>query len=177
MPKYAILFIFCCSGLVLFSCRRPEPEVKKKSNWGNAHSVDFNQELSVRENLKINTFLAHYSYLQMRQTPSGLRYMIYKNGPKQYPLAKDGQEALVALTVSLLDGTICYQTKADEIERIKIAHSEKESGIHEALQLLRVGDRAKLILPSHLGHGLLGDRMKIPPQSILYIDIQLIELQ
>ena len=103
--------------------------------------------------------------------------MIYKNGSKQHPLAKDGQEALVALTVSLLDGTICYQTKADEIERIKIAHSEKESGIHEALQLLRVGDRAKLILPSHLGHGLLGDRMKIPPQSILYIDIQLIELQ
>jgi FKBP-type peptidyl-prolyl cis-trans isomerase FkpA len=177
MPKYAALFIFCFLGVLLYSCRRPERAVKKKSNWGNAHSVDFNQELSVRENFKINTFLAHYSYLQMQQTPSGLRYMIYKSGPQEHPLAKDGQEALVALNVSLLDGTICYQTKADEIERIKIAHSEKESGIHEALQLLRVGDRAKLILPSHLGHGLLGDRMKIPPQSILYIDIQLIELQ
>jgi FKBP-type peptidyl-prolyl cis-trans isomerase len=113
----------------------------------------------------------------MRQTPSGLRFMIYNNGPQQNPLAKDGKEAMVALNVSLLDGTICYQTKPNEIERIKIAHSEKESGIHEALQMLRVGDRAKLILPSHLGHGLLGDRMKIPPQSILYIDIQLIELQ
>ncbi|MEY3075193.1 MAG: hypothetical protein RJB25_833 [Bacteroidota bacterium] len=177
MPKYAPLFILCFSGVLLFSCRRPEPEAKKKSNWGNAHSVDFNQELSVRENLKINTFLAHYRYLHMRQTPSGLRFMIYNNGPQQNPLAKDGKEAMVALNVSLLDGTICYQTKPNEIERIKIAHSEKESGIHEALQMLRVGDRAKLILPSHLGHGLLGDRMKIPPQSILYIDIQLIELQ
>jgi FKBP-type peptidyl-prolyl cis-trans isomerase len=77
----------------------------------------------------------------------------------------------------LLDGTICYQTKEEEIERITIARSEKESGVHEALQLMRKGDKAKLILPSYLAHGLLGDRSKIPPQSILYIDLQLIELQ
>jgi FKBP-type peptidyl-prolyl cis-trans isomerase len=177
MPKLLSLFLLIYFGLFLFSCRRPVSAGPKKQNWDNAHSVDFNQELSVRENLKINTFLSHYNYLHMQQTPSGLRYMIYKKGPNANALARDGQEALVTLKVSLLDGTVCYQTKAQEIERIKIAHSEKESGIHEALQLLRVGDRAKLILPSHLGHGLLGDRMKIPPQSILYIDIQLIELQ
>jgi len=28
-------------------------------------------------------------------------------------------------------------------------------------------------LPSHLAHGLLGDLDKIPPQSILLIDVQL----
>jgi FKBP-type peptidyl-prolyl cis-trans isomerase len=113
----------------------------------------------------------------MQETSSGLRYMIYAKGAQNTPLAKDGQQALVRLNVLLLDGTVCYQTKHDEIERITIAHSEKESGIHEALQLMRIGDKAKLILPSHLGHGLLGDRMKIPPQSILYIDLQLIDLQ
>jgi FKBP-type peptidyl-prolyl cis-trans isomerase len=113
----------------------------------------------------------------MQQTPSGLRYMIYEKGSAAQALAHDGQQALVRLKVGLLDGTVCYQTKADQIERITIAHSEKESGIHEALQLMRKGDKAKLILPSYLGHGLLGDRSKIPPQSILYIDIQLIELQ
>ena len=153
------------------------PPAAQQQKWGAAHSVDFNRELSVRENLKINTFLAHYSELHMQKTNSGLRYMIYTKGAKNTPLAKDGQQALVRLQISLLDGTSCYQTKTDEIERITIAHSEKESGIHEALQLLRVGDKAKLILPSHLGHGLLGDRMKIPPQSILYIDVQLIDLQ
>ena len=68
-------------------------------------------------------------------------------------------------------------TKPEEIERITIARSEKESGIHEALLCMRIGDKAKLILPSYLGHGLLGDRIKIPPQSILYIDIQLLALQ
>jgi FKBP-type peptidyl-prolyl cis-trans isomerase len=113
----------------------------------------------------------------MQQTESGLRYMIYEKGAQNQALAKDGQQALVRLKIGLLDGTICYQTKPEEIERITIARSEKESGIHEALLCMRIGDKAKLILPSYLGHGLLGDRIKIPPQSILYIDIQLLALQ
>jgi FKBP-type peptidyl-prolyl cis-trans isomerase len=174
----SVLYMGCfLTGLLLFACRRPAPPAAEQQKWGTSHSVDFNQELSVRENLKINTFLAHYTTLRMQVTNSGLRYMIYDKAAPNTPLAKDGQQALVQLKISLLDGTVCYQTKPDEIERITIAHSEKESGVHEALQLLRKGDKAKLILPSHLGHGLLGDRMKIPPQSILYIDIQLIDLQ
>jgi FKBP-type peptidyl-prolyl cis-trans isomerase len=177
MQKSVLYFGYFLAVMVLFACRRPAPPAAQQQKWGNAHSVDFNQELSVRENLKINTFLAHYTELQMNETNSGLRYMIYDKAPNSTPLAQDGQQALVRLKISLLDGTVCYQTKSDEIERITIAHSEKESGIHEALQLMRKGDKAKLILPSYLGHGLLGDRMKIPPQSILYIDIQLIDLQ
>jgi peptidylprolyl isomerase len=51
--------------------------------------------------------------------------------------------------------------------------SDKESGLNEAVKLLSIGDKAKLILPSHLAYGLLGDFDKIPPQSILLIDVQL----
>ena len=86
-------------------------------------------------------------------------------------------ESNVKLKIELLDGRVCYETEKDEIERLVIAKSEKESGIHEALLLMRKGDKAKLILPSYLGHGLLGDRMKIPPQSALYIDLQLIDIK
>jgi FKBP-type peptidyl-prolyl cis-trans isomerase len=177
MRSFLLIFgtVAVCSFLV--SCKRTDLKNKSQSDWSNGHSVDFNQELSIRENIKINTFLAHYSYLRMKSTISGLRYMIYENGEQSNLLALPGQQALVKLKVSLLDGTLCYQTKKDEIERIAIAHAEKESGVHEALLLMRKGDKAKLILPSYLGHGLLGDQMKIPPQSILYIDIQLIDLQ
>ena len=177
MPKQFLLVLGLMGLLVFSACRREKAKDQTRQKWSTGHSVDFNQELSVRENLKINTYLAHYTHLKMQQTPSGLRYMIYEKGNAAQALAHDGQQALVRLKVGLLDGTVCYQTKADQIERITIAHSEKESGIHEALQFMRKGDKAKLILPSYLGHGLLGDRSKIPPQSILYIDIQLIELQ
>jgi FKBP-type peptidyl-prolyl cis-trans isomerase len=42
---------------------------------------------------------------------------------------------------------------------------------------MKKGDQAKLILPSYLAHGLLGDRQKIPPQSVLFIDLELVELK
>ena len=161
----------------LYACRREGPTTEPKQKWNNASSVDFNQELSIRENIKIETFLAHYTDLKMTQSASGLRYFIYHQDQPNSQRAKEGQQAIVKLKIGLLDGTTCYQTPELEVERIVIAHSEKESGIHEALMLLGRGDKAKLILPSYLGHGLLGDRMKIPPQSILYIDIQLIDLQ
>jgi len=177
MPNFFFFVVALAVSLLFSACRREEAKGQSRQKWSSRHSVDFNRELSVRENLKINTFLAHYTQLKMQQTPSGLRYMIYQKGAQTQSLAKDGQQALVRLSIGLLDGTQCYQTNPDQIERITIAHSEKESGVHEALQFMRKGDKAKLILPSYLGHGLLGDRSKIPPQSILYIDIQLIDLQ
>jgi FKBP-type peptidyl-prolyl cis-trans isomerase len=177
MSNRLLLGLGLLSMLLFSACRREKASDQTRPEWSSAESVDFNRELSVRENLKINTFLAHYTHLKMQQTESGLRYMIYEKGAQNQALAKDGQQALVRLKIGLLDGTICYQTKPEEIERITIARSEKESGIHEALLCMRIGDKAKLILPSYLGHGLLGDRIKIPPQSILYIDIQLLALQ
>jgi FKBP-type peptidyl-prolyl cis-trans isomerase len=42
---------------------------------------------------------------------------------------------------------------------------------------MRKGEKAKFILPSHLAHGLVGDLQKIPPLSILVLDVELIDLQ
>jgi FKBP-type peptidyl-prolyl cis-trans isomerase len=113
----------------------------------------------------------------MQKTNSGLRYMIYQKVQQTQPLAMEGQRAAIQVVVKTLDQKSCYQTPKDEVEWLSIAHSEKETGIHEALLMMRKGEAAKLILPSYLGHGLLGDRQRIPPQSILYIDLKLIELQ
>ena len=62
-------------------------------------------------------------------------------------------------------------------QEFSIDKSDEESGLNEAVKFLSVGDKAKLILPSHLAHGLLGDLDKIPPQSILLIDVQLIKIK
>lgn len=160
-----------------FSCR-PESSssAKRNENWSDAHSVDFNQEINEREQLEISAFLKHHHYLKMDTTSSGLRYMIYKkNGGVK---VKSGNEVSVQLKIERLDGTLCYQTDTiSGFELIKIGKSEVESGIQEGIKLMRVGEEAKLILPSYLGHGLLGDRYSIPPQAILYVDIKLLEIK
>lgn len=162
---------------VIFACR-PEKPAKEltKGNWSDNHSVDFNQELNEREQIQIRLFLEHNKSLKMKRTNSGLRYMIYKNGEGEM-VARSGQTVYTRMRVELLNGTICHETPKDETENFVLEHSDKESGVHEALRFMKKGDRAKLILPSHLAHGLLGNRDQIPPQSILYIDLELVELK
>ena len=163
--------------LIVLSCRQEKkPIVEEKSKWSKGHSVNFNQELVIREQMQIKLFLDHQKSLKMKLTNSGLRYMIYKNGLGE-ELAKNGQLATIKIKMSLLDGTICYETIDNEYEYFGIEKSEKEFGIHELVKYMKVGDRAKAILPSHLAHGLLGDRQNIPPQSILYLDVELIDLK
>ena len=42
--------------------------------------------------------------------------------------------------------------------------------------MMREGDKAKLIVPSHLAHGLVGDFDKIPPLTPIVVDIQLYKI-
>ena len=51
------------------------------------------------------------------------------------------------------------------------------NGFHEAVQLMRKGDKAQLILPAHLAYGLSGDNAKIPLASALVCNIEVINLQ
>jgi len=52
-----------------------------------------------------------------------------------------------------------------------------ESGLHEVMKYLREGDRAVVIIPSHLAFGLLGDLDKVPPFSTVVYDIYLAEVE
>ncbi len=171
------IVFFVLINLYLFSCR-PDKKENEKSNqdWGKEHSVDFNREVNEREQLEISAFLKHHHYLKMDTTVSGLRYMIYKKS--EGAKVKNGNEVSVRLKIERLDGTVCYQTDTiSGFELIKIGKSEVESGIQEGIKLMRVGEEAKFILPSYLGHGLLGDRYTIPPQAILYVDVKLLEIK
>jgi FKBP-type peptidyl-prolyl cis-trans isomerase len=170
-PFILVLFIF-------YACRPDEKVMVDNNKWSERHSVDFNQEIAIREQIQIKLFLDHNISLKMKLSQSGLRYMIYKKGIG-LETAKTGQTARIKLKISSLDGTIFYETGANESEEceyFKIEKSEKEMGIHELVKYMKKGDSAKAIIPSHLGHGLLGDRKSIPPQAILYVNLELLDL-
>ena len=165
VATFALLF-------VLFSCNEKKPIPIDNKEWSKERSVDFNQEINEREVIQIALFLEHHTEYKMSQTETGLRYMIYKDSLGNVKPAI-GQQVYLSLKISLLDGTQCYASEELEDEVFVVDKSDKESGLNEAVKLLSIGDKAKLILPSHLAHGLLGDFDKIPPQSILLIDVQL----
>jgi FKBP-type peptidyl-prolyl cis-trans isomerase len=157
----------------LFACGE-DPVETNDIKWSKKDSTNLNKELIEEEKIQIKLYLAHHKDWKVTETGTGLRYFIYANGSG--PTPKVGQKAHVILKVELLEGTVCYTTEKEMEDIFVVDKSDIESGIQEAIKLMRVGDKAKLIIPAHLGHGITGDLDKIPPLSTLVVDIQLNKL-
>ena len=165
--------IFLAVIMLLTSCGEKK-ETPKPIEWDQEKSTKMNKNLAEEEKIQIKLFLAQHSDWKVEETGTGLQYYIYENGTGAQ--AQVGQLAEVEMTIKLLDGKEVYKTAADEVEEFMIDKSEVESGVHEGIKKMKVGDKAKLIIPSHLAHGLIGDFNKIPPLSVLVVDIHLIAL-
>lgn len=170
MHKFYWIFI----GMILFVSCSEEEEKKPEVNWSNKQSINLSKEITIQEEIDIKLFLEMHRDWEMIKTGSGLQYMIYEHGKIDTAYSpKPGDVARIEYKITMLDGTLCYQTEDDEYENFKVDRSEIESGVQEGIKKMTIGDRARFIIPSHLGHGLLGDRDKIPPLTPLVIDIYL----
>ncbi len=163
-----------CSLILLFVACKSDEEKNVPIDWNPKKSTEFNREVAAEEELQIRLYLEQHKDLLMEKTGTGLRYFVYQKNDG--PEAREGLTAQVELLVTLLDGKVCYQTKKDEYEEFVIDRSDVETGLQEGMKKMKVGERAKLIIPSHIAHGLLGDMDKIPPLSPIVIDVHLIGL-
>jgi FKBP-type peptidyl-prolyl cis-trans isomerase len=113
--------------------------------------------------------------LTMKETPTGLWY-----GIERYGFGVKSQEnAVVTLkyTVSLLDGTVCYDSDSLGVKQFRLGKGGVESGLEEGVLLLHVGDKATFIMPPHLAHGLQGDGNKIPARSVILYNVILLKVE
>jgi len=133
-----------------------------------------NKYLVRTEQEEIENYIRRHR-LKMQETGSGLRYVIYKKG--NGPVAEEGKTAVLNYTLRLLTGDVIYSSEKDGQKVFKIGKGNVESGLEEAILKMHVGDKAVVILPAHLGYGLLGDNNKIPPRCTLVYDMELVELK
>lgn len=166
-----VLFVFL--SIVLVACSSSTE--KKEIDWTKQKSIEMNQRIAQKEKLNIAMYLEHRKMLNMQQTGSGLYYGIYKKTDGDS--AKTGMEAGVKYIITFLNGDTCYVTPKDEIVYFKIDKTDIESGVQEGVKKMKLGEKAILIIPSHLAHGITGDNNKIPPITPLVIDLELKELK
>jgi len=169
------LIVILALGAITACNEEQKAKPEKTINWNNKKSSSLNKGLSQKEADDIRLFLEMRPDWKMKQTGSGLQIWIYKEGDGPTPQPEDYAE--IEYEITLLSGELCYKTEEDEFEVVRVDRSDIETGIQEALKLMQVGDQAKLIVPSHLGHGLLGDMDKIPPLRSLVIDLKLIGIR
>jgi FKBP-type peptidyl-prolyl cis-trans isomerase len=110
------------------------------------------------------------------KTESGLRYKIIQNGTGAK--AVQGKQISVHYKGQLADGTVfdsSYQRKQPIDFTVGIGQVIK--GWDEGLQLLKVGDKARLVIPSQLGYGSQGAGGVIPPDATLIFDVELMDVK
>ena len=105
--------------------------------------------------------------------PSGLQYEIITKGTGPIPKATDTVKA--HYTGTLLDGTE-FDNSYKRGEALTIPVSSVIKGWVEALQLMPVGSKWKLFVPSDLAYGDRGAGGAIPGGSALIFEIELLSI-
>ena len=110
------------------------------------------------------------------KTESGLRYkMIQKGNGKN---AENGKTVSVHYEGSLENGKVFDSSypRKKPIE-FRLGEGQVIEGWDEGIALLQVGDKARFVIPSHLGYGSRGAGGAIPPNATLIFDVELIDVK
>lgn len=106
-------------------------------------------------------------------TESGLQYEIITEGTGEKPAPED--QVRVHYHGTLIDGTV-FDSSVDRGEPVVFGVKQVIPGWTEALQLMPVGSKWKIYIPSELGYGERGAGGDIGPNSVLIFEVELLEI-
>lgn len=106
-------------------------------------------------------------------TASGLQYEIIRKGEGATP--KDTDRVKVHYTGRLIDGTV-FDDSVERGEPATFGVTQVIPGWVEALQLMPVGSKWRLHIPSELAYGPNGAGGVIGPDAVLVFDVELLEI-
>ena len=127
---------------------------------------------------------------EAKELPSGLKYFVLKKGDGPKP--RTGSMVMVEYAGFLANGDLFDTSVLEIAEKLKAVNQRKLqagqyqavpmeygpearliTGFKEGLQLMNVGDKLRLFIPSHLGYGERGIPGVIPGNSDLVFDIEI----
>ena len=144
--------------------RQPsEAELKRRME-------NVNRILVEEESKTITDFIARHQF-RMKDTGTGLRYEVIREGTGPVPAPKD--EVAIVYSLYTLDGNLVYPADTLHPHVFRLGSAQHLKGVEEAVQLVKEGSRVRLVLPSHLAFGMIGDQDKIPGATPVFLDLEL----
>ena len=110
------------------------------------------------------------------KTESGLRYKMIQTGSGKQ--AENGKTVAVHYEGSLETGKVFDSSypRKKPIE-FRLGQGQVIEGWDEGIALLKVGDKARFVIPSYLGYGESGAGGVIPPNATLIFDVELMDVK
>jgi FKBP-type peptidyl-prolyl cis-trans isomerase FkpA len=174
IPRILRIFIFLAFVIFLAQCMQRNPD-RSEQNVSNYKEplIKANQEALKVENEQIDDFIRRHKWA-METTSTGIRIMYLKHGLG--PETESGRTVKLSYTLTLLNGDTVYTALKDGPLVFIVGKGQVITGLEEAILLLRVGDHVKIIIPSHLAFGLIGDQKKILHKASLVYDMEFISM-
>ncbi len=146
------------------------------------------EKIKANESVDANKYITS-NKLVMKATPSGLKYVVFKQSTKPKPRA--GDTVLVNYTGHLLNGQVFDTSVASVAENAGLLQEGRTyepisfvlgsgqviKGWDEGILLLNTGAKAKFVIPSSLAYGDQGQGDTIPPYSTLVFDVELVAVK
>ncbi len=141
-----------------------------------AHIMEIRKMAEQKNAEKGTQFLADNAKKDgVKTTESGLQYLVIQEGDgATYPKATD--KVTVHYHGTLIDGTV-FDSSVDRGKPATFGLNQVISGWTEGLQLMSVGSKYRLFLPSNLAYGDRGAGGAIGPGSTLIFDVELLSIE
>jgi len=122
-----------------------------------------------KESFKLKAYL-NKNGITNKALPSGLIFIPIKEGYGKKP--DTGEMCRVYLKVEILDGDMLYSNFNGEPIDVEYGKNFDTKGFMEGLGMLKVGEKARLIVPSSIGVGEAG-KETVPPFTTIIYEVEL----
>jgi len=133
--------------------------------------VEGNKNIMRHENEEMQMFISRYGW-QMQRTPTGLYVEILETGSGE--LFKEGDRVAMEYRTFKLSGELIYSSDSTSVKSFVVNRSEEIDALHEAVQMLRPGAKARLVIPSYLGYGVAGDGDRVQGLQPIVMEIRIL---
>jgi len=190
---FAVVMMSACAGQPPANSDAPAPAAQKSAPVIEKISEESSTEENVEAEIETETEessvqaevseseeveKAEYIFIEGASitTGSGLQYAIIEQGDGPSP--NPGDIVQVHYTGRLRGGAQ-FDSSYDRDQPIQfgVGAGQVIPGWDEAILLLKVGDKARLVIPPELAYGEQGVGSDIPPNSTLYFDVELMDVQ
>ena len=158
---FALLAVACHQPPVIDATQPQGADIKE-------NLINANRVIGQAEDTQIRSYAARRGW-QPQQCSNGA--YLERTRPGSGPLLEDDDTVALAYRVEALNGSVLYDGVRDTVV---LGQHQPTVGVDAALHGQQRGSTLRLLLPSSLAYGVVGDGDKVPARTVLVYHISIL---